>query len=87
MMKKMIIPSGRMKLPEGDDIMSDTRPAKLVDLPTSVRGFCFHDDEGEEFVVLNSRLTWEQNRITYDHERKHITNEEMYDSDYHEYGA
>lgn len=66
--------------------MSETRPAKLVDLPTSIRGFCFHDDDGEEYVVLNSRLTWEQNRITYDHEQKHIEYGEMYDQTYDEYG-
>ena len=44
--------------------MKDERPARLMDLPTTVRGYCFHDDDGEEFVVLNSRLTWEQNMKT-----------------------
>lgn len=87
MTKKMIIPSGMIKFPEGDDLMSETRPARLVDLPTSIRGFCFHDDDGEEIIVLNSRLTWEQNRITYDHERGHLDRGELDDSDYHEYGA
>ena len=67
--------------------MNDERPALLVDLPTSVRGFCFHDDNGEEFIILNSRLTREQNRLTYDHERKHIERGEMYETNYIEYGG
>jgi len=67
--------------------MNDERPALLVDLPTSVRGFCFHDDDGEEFIVLNSRLTREQNCLTYDHERKHIEHGEMYKTNYIEYGG
>ena len=28
----------------------DERPALLVNLPTSVRGFCFHDDDGEPHI-------------------------------------
>ena len=87
MMQKSLISSGKISVSEGDDQMTETRPARLVDLPTSVRGFCFHDDDGEEFIVLNSRLTWEQNRITYDHEQEHLSKEEVYDKDYHEYGA
>ena len=61
------------------------RPALLVDLPTSVRGFCYHDDDGEEYVVLNSRLTREQNLKTYDHEQKHIERGELYEPTYNEY--
>ena len=60
-------------------------PARLMDLPTSVRGFCYHDDDGEEFIILNSRLTHEQNRKTFDHETKHIKSSEMYDKTYNEY--
>lgn len=59
--------------------------AILRDLPTSVRGFCFHDDEGEEYVVVNARLTREQNRKTYDHERDHIARGDMYEPQYREY--
>ena len=67
--------------------MNDERPAQLVDLPTSVRGFCFHDDDGEEFVILNSRLTREQNMTTYKHERKHLVRGDMYEPTYNEYGG
>ena len=59
----------------------------LQDLPTTVRGFCYHDDDGEEFVVLNSRLTREQNLTTYKHEQKHLAQGDMYEPDYNEYGG
>ena len=57
----------------------------LQDLPTSVRGFVFLGDDGEPVIVVNSRLTREQNRRTYDHEKKHIENDELHDMTYHEY--
>lgn len=59
--------------------------AVLVDLPTSIRGFCYHDDDGEEYIVLNSRLPREVNLKTYEHERQHLAAGEMYDATYHEY--
>lgn len=65
--------------------MIEERPVALVNLPTSVRGLCFHDDNGEEYIVLNSRLTREQNRKTWEHERKHIADGDMYESTYIEY--
>lgn len=65
----------------------DEHEARLVDLPTSVRGFCFLDDDGEPRIVLNSRLTHEQNMQTWLHEREHILREELTDPNYHEYGG
>ena len=59
--------------------------ALLVDLPTSVRGFCYHDNDGEAFIVLNARLTREQNKKTYDHEQDHILRGDMYEPTYNEY--
>ena len=57
----------------------------LQDLPTSIRGFVFQGDDGEPVIVVNSRLTREQNRKTYDHERGHIDRGEMNEPTYHEY--
>ena len=65
--------------------MTDERPAMLVDLPTSVRGFCYHDDDGEEYIVLNARLTREANLKTYEHERGHILRGDLDNCDYIEY--
>ena len=63
----------------------DEYRTRLANLPTSVRGVCYHDDNGEEFIVLNARLTREANREAYDHELDHIKQGEMYDSSYLEY--
>lgn len=61
------------------------RPALLMDLPTSVRGLVYHDDEGEPVIVLNSRLSHEQNRKTYKHECDHIDHGDMFEPTYTEY--
>ena len=66
--------------------MNEDRPAKLMNLPTSVRGFCYHDDDGEEFVVLNSRLTWEMNKKTWKHEMDHIRSGDLDNPNFNEYG-
>ena len=66
--------------------MDDNRVI-LEDLPTSVRGFVFEDNNGDPVIVLNSRLTFEQNRKTYDHECGHITRGELADPTYNEYGG
>lgn len=65
--------------------MDEEQKALLMDLPTSVRGFCYHDADGEEYVVLNSRLTHEQNRKTYRHEQEHIRRGDLDNPDYIEY--
>ena len=59
----------------------------LQDLPVSVKGFVFHDDDGTPVVVINSRLSAERRRKAFDHEVKHIENGDMYDSNYNEYGG
>lgn len=63
----------------------DEEKAILQDLPTTVRGYCYHDDDGEEFVVLNSRLTWEMNRKTWIHERRHIRRGDLCNMTFREY--
>lgn len=60
---------------------------RLMNLPTSVRGFVYHDDDGELYIVLNSRLSHEQNISTYVHELKHISRGDLDDPNYHEYGG
>lgn len=64
--------------------MDEDRPVVLANLPTTIRGFVFHDDDGEPVVVVNARLTHEQNVLTYEHEKKHIDRGDMYNMDYHE---
>lgn len=85
MVKKTVIASGTLR-PEVM-IMTEDRPAILDNLPTTVRGFCFHDNDGEAFIVVNARLTREANRKTYDHEKAHIDRGDMYEPTYNEYGG
>lgn len=59
--------------------------AILMDLPTSVRGFVFFDENGDPVIIVNSRLTREANWYTFIHERLHILRGDMDDPDYHEY--
>lgn len=59
----------------------------LQDLPVSVQGFCFHDDDGQPVVVINSRLSVERRRKAYRHEVEHIRKGEMDDPNYNEYGG
>lgn len=63
----------------------DDQRVILQDLPTSVRGFVFLGDDGEPVIVVNSRLTREQNRKTYTHEKKHIERSELTDPAFREY--
>ena len=65
--------------------MDENEEAVLMDMPTSIRGFCVLGDDGEPVIVLNSRLTREQNKKTYLHERKHIDSGEFWDPSYNEY--
>lgn len=60
---------------------------RLADLPTSVRGFVYHDDDGEMYIVLNSRLSHEQNLLTFVHELKHIRRGDLDNMNYNEYGG
>jgi Zn-dependent peptidase ImmA (M78 family) len=59
----------------------------LKNMPTSIRGYVFKDDDGAPVIVLNSRLSREQNRRTYEHERQHIERGEMDEPTYNEYGG
>lgn len=50
----------------------------LLDLPLKCRGYIYEDVEsGEKLCVLNSRLTYENNQKTYEHESRHLINEDF----------
>ena len=85
-----IIPSYMMKGNKGVMRMKkDEQEIRTIlqDLPVSVHGFCFHDDDGQPVVVINSRLSAERRLKTYRHEVEHIQNGDMYDTTYNEYGG
>lgn len=78
--------SGRYDPVEGVMHMED-RDVILINLPTAVRGFVFQGEDGDPVIVVNARLTREQNRKTFDHERQHIENGDMENENYNEYGG
>ena len=61
-------------------------PIILKDLPTDVNGFVCLGSDYEPVIVINSRLSREDQLKTYRHEMDHIDRGEMFDEDYHEYG-
>ena len=65
--------------------MEEKRHVVLANLPTSIRGYCYLDSNGDPVIVLNARLTREQNRRTYRHEEDHIERGDMTNEDYNEY--
>jgi len=83
MIKKTLILSATLNTPKEVQRMDER--VILMDLPTSVRGFVFLDENGEPVIVLNARLSFEQNRKTFRHEKKHIQNNELHDQTYKEY--
>lgn len=67
--------------------MFDSVPVILKDLPTSIRGFVCLGSDYDPVIIINSRLTVEQQRETYRHELDHILSGQFDDDDYVEYGA
>lgn len=67
--------------------MEEHRHVVLANLPTSIRGYCYLDSNGDPVIVLNARLTREQNRRTWRHEEGHIERNELTDPNYKEYGG
>ena len=66
--------------------MTDNIPVVLKDLPTSIHGFVCLGSDYNPCIVINSRLTVEQQRKTFQHEMDHIESGQIDDDDYTEYG-
>ena len=58
----------------------------LKDLPTTIRGFVTPGSDDEPCIVINSRMSREQQRLTFLHEMGHIERGELDDPNYVEYG-
>jgi len=63
----------------------DNIPIVLKDLPVHVRGFVCLGSDFEPIIVINARMSKEQQLRTYRHEIKHLQRGEMYNVNYHEY--
>ena len=53
---------------------------RLMDLPPRVKGLVKKKDDFYT-IVLNSRLTWEQNRISFKHELNHLEGNDYEEED------
>ncbi len=50
----------------------------IIDLPPKCRGYIYEDRlTGEKVCVLNARLSFESNVNTYEHECRHVINEDF----------
>lgn len=67
--------------------MPDEIPVILKDLPSRIRGFVCLGSDYNPCIVINSRMSVEQQRRTYEHERNHILSGQIDDDNYVEYGA
>lgn len=60
-------------------------PVVLKDLPVKIHGFVCLGSDYEPIIIINSRLSREQQQKTYKHELQHIQRGEMFDTEYNEY--
>ena len=61
-------------------------PVILQDLPTHIKGFTCLGSDYNPIIVINSRLSFEQQQTIYIHEYMHIKSGQIYDDNYNEYG-
>ncbi len=67
--------------------MIDNVPVVLQDMPVQIRGFVCLGSDYSPCIVINSRMSVEQQRKTYLHEVKHLESGQFDDDNYVEYGA
>lgn len=61
-------------------------PVVLKDLPPRIRGFVCLGSDYNPCIVINSRLSREQQQKTYRHEMNHIQHGDQWNDSYNEYG-
>ena len=52
---------------------------RVIDMPSSVRGYTALDSEGDYNIYINGRLSLSQQMATYNHERMHISRNDFSD--------
>lgn len=65
--------------------MTDQVPTILQDLPETIHGFTVLGSDYEPIIILNSRMSREQQKKTYRHEINHIVSGQINDEGYREY--
>lgn len=57
------------------------------ELPASVGGACYHDEEGTEYILINVRRCPDKQRMSLAHELRHIQRGDGWTAAYNEYGG
>lgn len=65
--------------------MTDPVQTILQDLPETIHGFTVLGSDYEPIIILNSRMSREQQKKTYRHEINHIVSGQINDEGYREY--
>lgn len=65
--------------------LNNIRQCVTTMLPGGVHACTYHDEDGNEFLVVNDFCCPQARRGAADHEMRHIRRGEMYDSAYTEY--
>jgi Zn-dependent peptidase ImmA (M78 family) len=66
--------------------MDQNVPVILMDLPTTVHAFICLGEDFMPCIVVNARISAEQQRKAFLHELSHLINGDMDDESYNEYG-
>ena len=61
--------------------MKEVVSVHFVDFPTKARGMVTANADGSYTILLNSRLSFEQQRKTFRHEMRHIQNHDFEKTD------
>ena len=56
-----------------------------TELPASIGGLCYHDDDGNEYILINSYCSPEKQKRSFAHEVRHLRQGDPYDIYYVEY--
>ena len=63
----------------------DVRIIPCDRLPVSVKACCYHDDDCNEYILVNPIYSRKAQRESVRHEVAHLIKGEMYNKAYHEY--
>lgn len=55
----------------------NTVTTRLIALPTTIRAYTVLDAEADYTICINSRISYEQQLMAYEHELKHINSNDF----------
>lgn len=64
--------------PDREEVVNMDAFVRLYDMPCTVKSYAKHNQDGSYTIVINSRLSFEQQQTCYRHEMEHISNMDFY---------